>query len=395
MPLFFSNVTLLLYFFISLFLLLLSVISILSKNKTLDSVTFCLVGIMMILFYGLRAPGFSDTRMYLQGFDSLSDLNSFLWSSGFYFLMKSIKFFGSSHDTYIFLSSLYFVVSFMVVGAMYCKGRYYKSLFLIACFYSWSVLDLAVNTYRQGMAVPFIILGVYFLNRKHNISALLSIVIALTIHWGSAVIIGLYFFAIYLSKHMKLLRAISVITLSLFTISFFVNFDFASSLSKSALVSSLQVIFVGVDLSSKIDAYLGGGVVGARFYDMPSLQRLYFSGEIYIAVLVFVVFFMTRKRDDEFISTGQFTLIYSFFIAVAFYGVILISMTWFIRNFYWAVPITPVLYVLILSYYEKLNIKRHRILLVLFALFLVAFSIETFWRAPLIDMSYPSQGYDA
>lgn len=395
MPLFFSNVNLLLYFLLSLFLLLLSVTSILAKSKKLDLVTFFLVGMMMIAFYGLRAPGTSDTRMYLQGFDSLSDLNSFLWSSGFYVLMRSIKFVGSSHGTYIFLSSLYFVSAFMIVGGLFCKGRYYKSLFLITCFYSWSVLDLAVNTYRQGIAIPFIILGVYFLNKKRNISALFSISIALTIHWGSAVIIGLYFFAIFLSRHIKLLKVISVFTLLLFTISFFINFDFASSLSKSSLVSSLQVIFVGVDLSSKIDAYLGGGVVGARFYDMPSLQRLYFSGEIYIAVLVFVIFFMTRKKSEYSSLGNDFVPIYSFFIAVAFYGVVLISMTWFIRNFYWAVPITPVLYVLILEYYEKFNAKKHRVLLLIFVLFLIAFSIETFWRAPLIDVSYPTQGIGA
>lgn len=99
--------------------------------------------------------------------------------------MKSIKIINNNHDAYIFLSSLYFVLAFMLVGILYCKDRYYKSLFLLTCFYSWSVLDLAVNTYRQGIAIPFIILGVYFLNSKKNILAVVAISIALTIHWGS------------------------------------------------------------------------------------------------------------------------------------------------------------------------------------------------------------------
>ncbi|EPY4556592.1 EpsG family protein [Klebsiella pneumoniae] len=389
MPLFLTNITLFLYFLISLFLLLLSVVSIICKSKKLDFIVFLIIGIMMVCFYGLRFPGNSDTRMYLQGFDSLSSLDSFMWSSGFYVLMKSIKIINNSHDAYIFLSSLYFVLAFMLVGILYCKDRYYKSLFLLTCFYSWSVLDLAVNTYRQGIAIPFIILGVYFLNSKKNILAVVAISIALTIHWGSSVIVALYFIAIYLSKHLRLLKIVTFFTLMLFTLSFFINFEFAGSLSKSSLISSLQVLFVGVDLTSKIDAYLGGGVVGARFYDMPSLQRLYFSGEIYIAILIFSFFFLTRKAKDPIITSGNFVMIYSFFTIVAFYGVVLISMTWFIRNFYWAVPITPVLYVLILQYYEKENVKKHHFLLLLFVIFQIAFSIETFWRAPLIDLVYP------
>ncbi|EPU0846626.1 EpsG family protein, partial [Escherichia coli] len=269
-----TNITLFLYFLISLFLLLLSVVSIICKSKKLDFIVFLIIGIMMVCFYGLRFPGNSDTRMYLQGFDALSGLDSFMWSSGFYVLMKSIKIINNNHDAYIFLSSLYFVLAFMLVGILYCKDRYYKSLFLLTCFYSWSVLDLAVNTYRQGIAIPFIILGVYFLNSKKNILAVVAISIALTIHWGSSVIVALYFIAIYLSKHLRLLKIVTFFTLMLFTLSFFINFEFAGSLSKSSLISSLQVLFVGVDLTSKIDAYLGGGVVGARFYDMPSLQRL-------------------------------------------------------------------------------------------------------------------------
>ncbi|HDY0895808.1 TPA: EpsG family protein [Escherichia coli] len=389
MPLFLTNITLFLYFLISLFLLLLSVVSIICKSKKLDFIVFLIIGIMMVCFYGLRFPGNSDTRMYLQGFDALSGLDSFMWSSGFYVLMKSIKIINNNHDAYIFLSSLYFVLAFMLVGILYCKDRYYKSLFLLTCFYSWSVLDLAVNTYRQGIAIPFIILGVYFLNSKKNILAVVAISIALTIHWGSSVIVALYFIAIYLSKHLRLLKIVTFFTLMLFTLSFFINFEFAGSLSKSSLISSLQVLFVGVDLTSKIDAYLWGGVVGARFYDMPSLQRLYFSGEIYIAILIFSFFFLTRKAKDPIITSGNFVMIYSLFTIVTFYGVVLISMTWFIRNFYWAVPITPVLYVLILQYYEKENVKKHHFLLLLFVIFQIAFSIETFWRAPLIDLVYP------
>ena len=330
--------------------------------------------------------------MYLQNFDALSSFQDFQWGIGFYMLMKSIKIFDASHTAYVFYSALYFVIAFVAVGFFYCKGKYYKSLFLISSFYSWSILDLAVNTYRQGIAVPFILLGLYFLTQRKYILSSIVICVSLTLHWGSAVILLLYIFAIYLSKRIFLLKIVSFLTLTLFTISFFVNFSIAEMLSTSSILSILQVIFVGVDFDSKVNAYLGGGVLGANFYDMNSLQRLYFSGEIYISLLVFVFFFMTRKRNDYIFTNkkNNFLLIYSFFISVSLYGVILISMTWFIRNFYWVVPVAPILYVMILEYYESSNPKKFKILLLLFVLFSITYSLETFWRTPLIDMSYPS-----
>ncbi|EMM7190541.1 EpsG family protein [Raoultella planticola] len=392
MPYFFYSSTLFLYFIISLFLLSLSVASILVKSKKMDSVVFILISIMMICFYGFRFPGTVDIKMYLQNFDALSSFQDFQWGIGFYMLMKSIKIFDASHTAYVFYSALYFVIAFVAVGFFYCKGKYYKSLFLISSFYSWSILDLAVNTYRQGIAVPFILLGLYFLTQRKYILSSIVICVSLTLHWGSAVILLLYIFAIYLSKRIFLLKIVSFLTLTLFTISFFVNFSIAEMLSTSSILSILQVIFVGVDFDSKVNAYLGGGVLGANFYDMNSLQRLYFSGEIYISLLVFVFFFMTRKRNDYIFTNkkNNFLLIYSFFISVSLYGVILISMTWFIRNFYWVVPVAPILYVMILEYYESSNPKKFKILLLLFVLFSITYSLETFWRTPLIDMSYPS-----
>lgn len=392
MPYFIYDSTLFLYFIISLFLLFLSVVSILVKSRRMDGMVFILISIMMVCFYGFRFPGTVDVKMYLQNFDALSSFQDFQWGIGFYVLMKSIKIFDASHAAYVFYSAVYFVIAFVAVGFFYCKGKYYKSLFLISSFYSWSVLDLAVNTYRQGIAVPFILLGLYFLTQKRYILSSLVICISLTLHWGSAVILLLYILSIYLSKRFILLKIISLTTVILFTISFFVNFSIAEMLSTSSVLGALQVIFVGVDFDSKVSAYLGGGVLGANFYDMNSLQRLYFSGEIYISLLVFVFFFITRKKNDEIFTNkrNNYLLIYSFFISVSLYGVVLISMTWFIRNFYWVVPVAPILYVMILEYYESYHPKKFKILLLLFIVFSVVYSLETFWRTPLINMSYPS-----
>ncbi|VUS83815.1 hypothetical protein SB6421_03811 [Klebsiella huaxiensis] len=390
MPLFFSNSILLLYFLISLTLLSLSVVSIITKSKKLDILTFYLIAVMMTLFYGLRYPGNPDTKMYLQAFHAISNFQNFEWGIGFYYLLKIIKYINDSSHSYIFFSSLFFVFMLVLVGIFFFKNKYYKSLFLISSFYSWSILDLAVNTYRQGVSIPFIILGICLFSQKKYILSFVLIGVSLLLHWGCALIAALYFVSIFLSKRYSLIKTLSIITLILFSISFIINFSLAETLSQSSIVGSLQVLFVGVNLTSKIDAYLGGGVLGAKFYDMPSLQRLYFSGEIFISLFIFVIFFVSRKKIDINSISKNYMMAYSFFVSVSFYGVVLISMTWFIRNFYWAVPIAPVLYMLMLEYYELKDSKKHKYALLGYVIFIIVFSLETFWRSPLIAMAYPS-----
>lgn len=83
MPHFFDNELILLYLLISIILLFLASISIISNNNKLDNFTLLLVFILITLFYGLRFPGTTDTKMYLNEFDSLSNLDSFSWGWGF------------------------------------------------------------------------------------------------------------------------------------------------------------------------------------------------------------------------------------------------------------------------------------------------------------------------
>ena len=112
MPLFFNNMVLLLYFIISLGLLLLSFISIIIKNKKIDFICFLLVCMMMTSFYGFRTSGTVDTKMYLSVFEGLNSFANFSWGIGFYILMKTIKFIDDSDSGYILYSSFFIVFFF-------------------------------------------------------------------------------------------------------------------------------------------------------------------------------------------------------------------------------------------------------------------------------------------
>lgn len=388
MPLFFESTLLLFYFVISLGLLFLSFISILIKNKQLDFLSFLLICIMMTCFYGLRPSGTVDTKMYLDIFKQLAGFANFPYGVGFYILMKSIKYIDNTNTGYVFYSSLFIVLFFALAVFLLCKNMYYKSLCMISLFFSWSMLDLSANTYRQGVAVPFFLLSVYFYKERKFFWFASCIIISLSMHWGATLILLLFLIAMFFSRKIKVLKLISISALALLTVSFFINFNFSELAASSPLINQLQTVFVGIDLLSKINSYLGGAVDGANFYEMTSLQRIYFTGEIYIALIVCVIFFITRKVNDPIMLSNSFMTAYSFFILVSLYGIVLISMTWFIRNFYWVVPTIPILYMYILKYIEDNKKKSHLPILSFYCIFLIAFSCDTFWRAPIITVSY-------
>lgn len=388
MPLFFNNMVLLLYFIISLGLLLLSFISIIIKNKKIDFICFLLVCMMMTSFYGFRTSGTVDTKMYLSVFEGLNSFANFSWGIGFYILMKTIKFIDDSDSGYILYSSFFIVFFFGLSVFFLCKNMYYKSLCMISLFYSWSVLDLSINTYRQGIAVPFFLLAVYYYKERKFLWFSTCTIVSLSMHWGATIVLLLFLASVIVAKRLTFLKLLSIGVLFLLTVSFFINFNLSSAAASSSLINQFQAIFVGVDLLSKVNSYLGGAVDGANFYEMGSLQRMYFTGEVYIALIVCVFFFSTRSKNDDIFLSKQFLNAYSFFIFVSLYGVVLISMTWFIRNFYWIAPIIPILYMYILSYIERNRNKSHFLYLLFYCVFLIAFSCETFWRAPLIAASY-------
>ncbi|WP_225969926.1 EpsG family protein [Pectobacterium parvum] len=390
MPLFFKNPLILLFFLLSILFIVISFISILAKNKKLDGFNFFAIIIMMLCFYGLRYPGTTDTIMYLNYFDGLSSFASFPWGIGFFYLMESIKKINFSHEGYIFYSSFYFVFIMAAVVLFFCKNTYYKSIFMLSNFYSWSLLDLATNTYRQGISVSLVLLSLYFLKEKKFIFSFIFSAIAASMHWSSLVIVCLVYFSYFISNRMLILRCVSIITLMLLSVSFFINFSLAEVLSRSAFLSSLQTVFLGVDLLSKVDAYLGAGVDGANFYDMASYQRIYYTAEVYIALVVCVIFFCTLPKDTILAYDSGYRVVYSFFIILTSYGTLLISMTWFIRNFYWAAPMAPLLYIYILRMTEENSAKKHKLLLLLYCIFILLFSCVTFWRLPLLNMSYPT-----
>ncbi|WP_154928335.1 EpsG family protein [Klebsiella michiganensis] len=386
MPHFFDNELILLYLLISIILLFLASISIISNNNKLDNFTLLLVFILITLFYGLRFPGTTDTKMYLNEFDSLSNLDSFSWGWGFYGLMKIISYFGKSHDIYIFASSLFLTLSLLIFVLYAFKGKAYKAFVFIAFFYSWDVLELSTNAYRQGVAA--IIAGiacVLFYRKKFILSAALFYV-ALSFHWGAIVVI-LACVCSYLFTNEKIITYTGRIALLMFLLSVFIKIDIMGIVYEN--VSSLGFLFSGVNIASKADAYLAGGVEGANFYDFNIPRRLYNILTTIIPLLLFVLYTLNKHNRKAFFSEVNSTCIISLFAIMSVYGVLLISMTWFMRNFYWNTFFSCAIYPLFLDSVSKSNPKKLTKYTIILASFLLFLSFITMWRTPSIFISYP------
>lgn len=386
MPHFLDNQIVLIYFLISIILLMLSIVSIFYHSNKLDNINFIFTSIVMVCFYGLRYPGTTDAKMYLANFDGLSNFASFQWGGGFYALMKSISFIDKSHDSYIFFSSAFFVILLAIFAFTVFRNSYYKSLFMIVCYLNWDIFELVANAYRQGIAVVLSSLACILLYRKRFILSLSLYALAITFHWGVFIVIVASVGGIFIMRK-KILLPLTKITLLLFGIVIFIKIDIMSIVYNYA--SALSFLFSNVDLSSKADAYLAGGVTGANFYEFELVRRIYNIGTMIMPLLFLTAYLNNKERGNIFFADKQNVLIATQFILLIFYGVFLISMTWFMRNFYWNSIFSCAIFIIIIQSLQKSQSKYFNKILAIFSIYILLFSLLTFWRTPSIFLSYP------
>lgn len=386
MPHFLDNELVFLYFLCSIIILFMASLSLINKSVRLDRITLFLSFILITLFYGLRYPGTTDSKMYLGAFDGLSNFDSFTWGWGFYALMKFAAFFGKSHQGYIFISSLFITFSLLVFILYAFKGKSYKSLFMIACFYSWDVLELSTNVYRQGISSVLACLACVLFYRKRFISASAIFFLALSFHWGCVVVVLACVLSYFLTN-LKSIIFIARVSLLMFLLAVFVKIDIMSILYNN--ISSVSFLFSGVNFTSKADAYLAGGVDGANFYDFNIPRRMYNILTTIMPLLLFVIYTFNVENRKYLFSDATNKCILSLFSILSMYGVLLISMTWFMRNFYWNTFFSCAVYPLLLASIQDIKPKKLIKYCVLMSLFLFFLSIITMWRTPSIFLSYP------
>lgn len=390
MPLFFENLHLSLFFAISLFTLLLSFIAIKFNSKSIDNVALIIAYITMSSFYGFREAGTTDIKMYLDNFDALNNFSDFNWGFSFFVLMKSIKIISSEHSFFIFASSLIFSTLLLIFVHSILKSKPYKALLMISMLYGWYMLDLATNTYRQGVSLIFIMFSMLFIAKKEYIKFSIAAAIAISIHWGALIPEIICIVSFLISKKITFIKYLSLFAILLFGISFFINLDIAKNIASNPLTSSLDSIFVGVNIASKVSNYLNSEVDGSAFYDISLLRKIKFTIEAFLPLVLNTLFLfkLSKNNDDTISKVGVFYFVASAYIAILnIYAVSIISMAWFFRNFYW-IPIASYSCLIIMLYSLK-NSNKHNMFVALYIFLIILLSILTIWTSELLKMSYP------
>ncbi|HHC3073153.1 TPA: hypothetical protein ACN7GT_004567, partial [Klebsiella pneumoniae] len=214
--------------------------------------------------------------------------------------------------------------------------------------------------------------------------------IAISIHWGALIPEIICIVSFLISKKIRFIKYLSLFAILLFGISFFINLDIAKNIASNPLTSSLDSIFVGVNIASKVSNYLNSEVDGSAFYDISLLRKIKFTIEAFLPLVLNTLFLfkLSKNNDDTISKVGVFYFVTSAYIAILnIYAVSIISMAWFFRNFYW-IPIASYSCLIIMLYSLK-NSNKHNMFVALYIFLIILLSILTIWTSELLKMSYP------
>lgn len=132
--------------------------------------------------------------------------------------------------------------------------------------------------------------------------------------------------------------------------------------------------------------YLNADVDGAMFYQSELLRKIKFTIEASLPLLVNLIFIL-MKGEEYFKSHKLFTSTATFMCLTTLYAVILISMSWFFRNFYW-MPMLSVFMTLMMIHSIKARSTR-AISIILYSSVMIVVSLLSNWTSELLKLSYP------
>lgn len=380
MPVFLSNIPALLYFGSFIISILLATAIYLYGNKKQDIVFLLIVFTIAVFFHGLRAPKATDLEVYYENFKSLTSFAEFAWGYSFYIVYYLISFFTSDIEGFVFGSSCILLFFFLLAILLIVNGQC-KSLVFLIFILSPSFTDMAFNTLRQGMAIPFLVLSIYYLYYKKILLSLSLIIISAGFHWNAPLI---YIFAVLsLFIYKKNLKYFPSLLIIMAIVSVYYNLDLARQALKLFSFSNA----IGAALQAKMDAYLNAGVDGLNYYELDIPRRIFSIMELIFYIFVLRQFSMKGVKNFTHTRYNVENYMFICFLISCLYSISLISMTWYFRNFYWALGIAPFLLGVFLSKPE-LYLVKNKINFVLLIIIIIAISIITTWRSGVMQMSY-------
>ena len=294
------------------FLCLLNIVILRSGKKLPDKFN----NYMVILYFTLITILFSlrdirigtDTGTYLRLFHEFSELNviglgldALNSDIGFILFIKLISVFGQEYFLF-FCALLYIYPIFFILLKIKCD---YKLFFILCVFSMFFFLSLGINIMRQGIALSFMILGIYFDTVSKKKQFVFFSLLACSFHSSVILILILYM----LTKRFLGLKIVSTIFiiavfLSLFGITLINrlgDYGLLSSLYDSRLMSYVESDnSVGYKIGFRYDFFLFN-----MFYLLVGAYFIRFK-KAYVSVLYVHIF------KTYILLTSVFVIMFNF-----------------------------------------------------------------------------------
>ena len=201
-------------------------------------ITFFIICVVLLCFAGFRYGIATDYWSYRSIFYKIGQYDRI--EGGFGLLIKFYKEnFSSSYNGFIFF------IAFLSISLKYLFFKELNNPFLaLAGYIAFFYLSLEYNAIRQGLAIAFIFLAVYWAKKEKPVIFLILTGLASSIHISSILFIPCYFF-LYKKRYINVLTVCFFILLALcaryFFIEIFLNFlTELFSGTTSAIILQLQ-----------------------------------------------------------------------------------------------------------------------------------------------------------
>lgn len=197
-------------------LLFLSVILAFVPSKKVRVHMAWLPFLIMLLLCGLRAKTVgSDTESYLSHYQfGYGDRMEPLYTA----TIEFCHFLGVTPHQFIFITALLIYIPLFIVVRKHSANPCFSALIFLA--YSVTFFDNTFNGVRQAIALSFVLISLYNLNKKKIIKSFVFFVIASLFHYSSLALLPFLIFFYFVRSMSRAIVVVALIASFLFGISF-------------------------------------------------------------------------------------------------------------------------------------------------------------------------------
>lgn len=201
------------YFFVLFVCVFLTFIDVVSRNKSLKSISFLIFCFIFLLFAGLRWETGTDWENYYSNFENMDNFN--FGESGFEILFEClVRFSKLILDSYIVVLFITgFVIILLTAITLNRYSPYPVFSYLLLLGYS---INSSGFGYRQDLSIAVIFFSLYFIIKRSLYMFLLTVYIAMLFHQSAIIFIPAYW--IY---NIKWNKKILIYTLLSITVLYF------------------------------------------------------------------------------------------------------------------------------------------------------------------------------